>query len=298
MIVVLCFRSFLTFMLLLISNTNVVFSLSRSSHHWLLILPTLRALEWVLETVEEEWKKKVTPRCKAIIIRCTLKVDDKNQTPSRPFFPTKFNTTFKPDTLQVSHVVKFSRTQKQCAIKIKWRLIKFVIENWASRFVWVILFSKETNYFIDAMFLLLATKIVSRNEYKKSSFKYVRVCLVLYVPWCLTLKKWSPERVSGVKVSQVPFSSNVSIERSYSRERFLDFCREPEREGRIKMFVFTCFSFINLIFFVNVNFSSFQLFWNLDSYFCSRLLLASAPSYLCCRNVVSVLWKLNSALPK
>lgn len=230
-------------------------------------------------------KKKVTPRCKAIIIRCTLKVDDKNQTPSRPFFPTKFNTTFKPDTLQVSHVVKFSRTQKQCAIKIKWRLIKFVIENWASRFVWVILFSKETNYFIDAMFLLLATKIVSRNEYKKSSFKYVRVCLVLYVPWCLTLKKWSPERVSGVKVSQVPFSSNVSIERSYSRERFLDFCREPEREGRIKMFVFTCFSFINLIFLLMLIFHHFScseiltLIFVLDFYWPARRRICAAETW-------------------
>lgn len=35
--------------------------------------------------------------------------------------------------------------------------------------------------------------------------------------------------MSGLNVSQVPFSSNVSIERSNSRERFLDFCREPER---------------------------------------------------------------------
>jgi len=46
---------------------------------------------------------------------------------------------------------------------------------------------------------------------------------------CLTLKIRSPDRVSGLNVSQVPFSSNVSIERSNSRERFLDFCREPER---------------------------------------------------------------------
>lgn len=45
----------------------------------------------------------------------------------------------------------------------------------------------------------------------------------------LTLKIRSPDRVSGLNVSQVPFSSNVSIERSNSRERFLDFCREPER---------------------------------------------------------------------
>lgn len=45
----------------------------------------------------------------------------------------------------------------------------------------------------------------------------------------LTLKIRSPDKVSGLNVSQVPFSSNVSIERSNSRERFLDFCREPER---------------------------------------------------------------------
>jgi len=45
----------------------------------------------------------------------------------------------------------------------------------------------------------------------------------------LTLKIRSPDRVSGLNVSQVPFSSNVSIESSNSRERFLDFCREPER---------------------------------------------------------------------
>lgn len=45
----------------------------------------------------------------------------------------------------------------------------------------------------------------------------------------LTLKIRSPDRVSGLNVSQVPFSSNVSLERSNSRERFFDFCREPER---------------------------------------------------------------------
>ena len=48
----------------------------------------------------------------------------------------------------------------------------------------------------------------------------------------LTLKKRSPDRLTGLNVSQVPFSSKVSIEKSYSRERFLDFCRERER-GRL-----------------------------------------------------------------
>lgn len=47
----------------------------------------------------------------------------------------------------------------------------------------------------------------------------------------LTLKIGSPDKLSGLNVSQVPFSSNVSIERSNSRERFLDFCREREKEA-------------------------------------------------------------------
>lgn len=51
----------------------------------------------------------------------------------------------------------------------------------------------------------------------------------------LTLKIRSPVRPSGLKLSQVPFSSNASTERSDSRNRSLSvFCRESEKEKRTR----------------------------------------------------------------
>lgn len=77
----------------------------------------------------------------------------------------------------------------------------------------------------------------------------------------LTLKIRSPDRVSGLNVSQVPFSSNVSLERSNSRERFFDFCREPER---------TAFSLRTLFLSAIRIFFFFFLFFSPDATTCLR----------------------------
>lgn len=86
-------------------------------------------------------------------------------------------------------------------------------------------------------------------------------CLVFTCDYFLTLKIRSPDRVSGLNVSQVPFSSNVSIERSNSRERFFDFCREREERIAFSFHIVPVETFVvsfSSLFFTNLLFLFFS----------------------------------------